>query len=79
VDTAYGREVLQYILHPATVDDFEACVDTRIIHVARPYNRALFKGWFSKSEMDLLLRTQELRYTLNLNVTKYDPGSSMGA
>jgi hypothetical protein len=67
---ASGKDVLKYMVAPLGLGKFHACMDACPVHVARPNNPGIFDGWFGKAEIDDLLRTKGLQYTLNLNVTK---------
>lgn len=69
-EAAGGREVLEYLLQPVPIDTFLACTDARVIHVSRLHHKALFRDWFGMSDIKSLLDSQQMRYTLNINVTK---------
>lgn len=70
-EAADGREVLEYLMQPVSLDTFLECIDARVIHVSRLHHAALFQDWFGLSDIKSLLNSKQMQYTLNINVTKY--------
>jgi hypothetical protein len=68
-----GAGLLQHMLTPCTTADFFSSVwERRALHISRPLCPTFFASWHSRAAIDKLLRTQQLEYCLNLDVTKYD-------
>jgi lysine-specific demethylase/histidyl-hydroxylase NO66 len=65
-----------WLLAPLTPDRFEQEVrERRPVHVSRPHDRAYYRGWFGSDELRALLRAPGLKYTEEVDVTKYENGS----
>ncbi|BDA40833.1 Ribosomal oxygenase 1 [Coccomyxa sp. Obi] len=68
-----GREVLQHILGPCKTSFFFKSVwEKRVLLVRRQECPKLFESWCSKEALKDLLQREDLSYTYNVDVTKYD-------
>jgi len=70
-----SQRLLGWLLAPLTPQRFEDEVrERRPLHISRPKDRAYYRGWFGSDELRALLRQGELKYTEELDVTRYSGG-----
>ncbi|KAK9810193.1 hypothetical protein WJX72_006485 [[Myrmecia] bisecta] len=71
-----GEAMLEWLFAPCSLDSlFEAVWEQVPLLINRPANRQYYDGWFSKNDIDALLRGRGLQWTYNIDVTKYIDGT----
>ncbi|KAL4421692.1 hypothetical protein ABPG77_010636 [Micractinium sp. CCAP 211/92] len=67
-----GEGMLQWLISPVDTETFyEAIHEDAPLLIERKENRAYFDGLFSKDEIDRLLKTGNMQYQFNVDVTSF--------
>ncbi|RMX66140.1 hypothetical protein DD238_003426 [Peronospora effusa] len=70
-----ARLLLTWLLYPVTPEEFyEKYWEQRPLAIKRNF-ASYYDGWFSKEEMDRILKTHTLEYGADLDLTKYVEGT----
>ncbi|PSC72885.1 cupin 4 [Micractinium conductrix] len=70
-----GEALFQWLISPVEVDTFYETIQDEVpLLVSRPNNRSYFQGFFSKDEIDRLLKTGKMQYQYNVDVTSFSAG-----
>ena len=67
--------MLAWMLRPCTPQQFiTEHLDCRPLHISRPNHQLYFDNFLTKDQIQQLLKTQQLQYGLNIDVTRYGNG-----
>jgi len=67
-----ARRVFGWLIHPITVEEFYSeYFEKKFLHIPRQ-NSAYWDGLFGKTDIDHILRTKDVQYTKDVDVTKYE-------
>lgn len=66
------EQLMEWLISPVDLPTFfESVFEQQPALITRPNNRDYYKGLLSREEIDLLLRTKNLEYQFNVDVTHY--------
>ena len=69
------EDLMQWVIAPVELDDFMRHVwERRPLYVSRNENKAYYDGFLSKADIDAWLRSGQMRYSHNVDVTSYKDG-----
>jgi lysine-specific demethylase/histidyl-hydroxylase NO66 len=71
--TQRGRKLFEWLIGPHSVSSFyEKHWEKKPLHISRSSQKDYFAGFFSKVEIDRMLRTCSLQYSSEIDLTKYE-------
>jgi lysine-specific demethylase/histidyl-hydroxylase NO66 len=72
--TARARKMFQWLIAPMSVEKFYTDYYEKKPLLLKREQRLYFNGWFSKDEMDRIMRQNELIFGVDIDLTKFENG-----